>query len=97
MDRKGLTIGARAIAGARRAPYRVANETLQDGSDWLAGLDSLLARVLCTVPLSVYFNENAFLKVNIGLARGKKLQDKREDLKRKDQDREVSRQMKAFI
>ena len=53
--------------------------------------------MLRTVPLSVYFNENAFLKVNIGLARGKKLQDKREDLKRKDQDREVSRQMKAFI
>ena len=48
------------------------------------------------VPLTAYFNERSCLKVTIGLARGKKLQDKREDLKRRDIDRETSRQMKAF-
>jgi SsrA-binding protein len=51
---------------------------------------------LCTVPLSAYFNEKSFLKVAIGLARGKKLQDKRADLKQRDVDREVSRQMKSW-
>ena len=57
----------------------------------------LVARVSeLAVPLSAYFNERSCLKVTIGLARGKKLQDKREDLKRRDIDREVSRQLKAF-
>jgi len=51
---------------------------------------------LTLVPLSAYFNEKSFLKVSIGLARGKKLQDKREDLKRRDIDRDTSRQIKIF-
>jgi SsrA-binding protein len=51
---------------------------------------------LTVVPLAAYFNEKNCLKVKIGLARGKKLQDKREDLKRKDMAREVSRQLKEF-
>jgi len=53
-------------------------------------------RGLTIVPLSAYFNEKSFLKVAIGLARGKKLQDKRADLKQRDVDREVSRQMKSW-
>ena len=53
-------------------------------------------RGLTIVPLSCYFNEKSFLKVSIGLARGKKQQDKREDLKRKDAARDVARQIKAF-
>ena len=57
----------------------------------------IVARVSdLAVPLTAYFNERSCLKVTIGLARGKKLQDKREDLKRKDMEREVSRQLKAF-
>ena len=51
---------------------------------------------LTVVPLAAYFNEKSFLKVTIGLGRGKKLQDKREDLKRRDMSREISRQVKAF-
>ena len=51
---------------------------------------------LTIVPLACYFNEKSYIKVNIGLARGKKLQDKREDLKRRDLQRDISRQMKAF-
>ena len=51
---------------------------------------------LTVVPLAAYFNEKSFLKVKIGLGRGKKLQDKREDLKRRDMSREISRQVKAF-
>ena len=58
--------------------------------------EAIAQRGLTVVPLSAYFNEKSFLKVSIGLARGKKLQDKREDLKRRDVEREVSRQLKAF-
>ena len=58
--------------------------------------DAILQKGLTVVPLAMYFNEKSFLKVSIGLARGKKLQDKREDLKRKDTERETARQLKNF-
>lgn len=45
------------------------------------------------VPLQVYF-KNSLVKVEIGLARGKKLYDKREDIAKKDQRREMEREMK---
>ena len=45
------------------------------------------------VPLKIYFKER-FAKVQIGLARGKKLFDKRETLKKKDVDREMKRFLK---
>lgn len=57
---------------------------------------SVAQQGLTIVPLSAYFNDKSCLKVAIGLARGKKLQDKRQDLKRKDAEREVSRQIKAM-
>lgn len=45
------------------------------------------------VPLQVYFKEGR-VKVEIGLARGKKLYDKREDLAKKDARREIEREFK---
>ena len=56
--------------------------------------DAVMQRGLTIVPLSAYFNEQSYLKVSIGLARGKKLQDKREDLKQRDIKRETARQLK---
>ena len=46
------------------------------------------------VPLQVYFS-NGRAKVEIGLARGKKLYDKREDIARKDARRETEREFKV--
>jgi SsrA-binding protein len=46
------------------------------------------------VPLQVYFKEGK-VKVEIGLARGKKLYDKREDIAKKDQRRELERDFKV--
>ena len=46
------------------------------------------------VPLQVYFKEGR-VKVEIGLARGKKLYDKREDIAKKDARREIEREFKA--
>ena len=45
------------------------------------------------IPLKMYFNERGKAKVVLGLAKGKKLYDKRESLKKKDTDREIDRAM----
>ena len=45
------------------------------------------------VPLEVYF-KNGKVKVEIGLAKGKKLYDKRADMAKKDQQREVEKEFK---
>lgn len=57
-------------------------------------LASKIAVKGCTiVPLQVYF-KGSLVKVEIGLARGKKLYDKREDIAKKDQKRELERDFK---
>jgi SsrA-binding protein len=43
------------------------------------------------VPLKIYFNERGFAKMEIAMARGKKLHDKRETEKIRDWNREKSR------
>ena len=46
------------------------------------------------VPLRVFLNEKNLVKVEIGLAKGKKLHDKRETIKNRDADREIKRHLK---
>ena len=46
------------------------------------------------VPLKVYFKDS-LVKVEIGLAKGKKLYDKRDDIAKKDQKREAQREFKV--
>lgn len=46
------------------------------------------------VPLQIYF-KGSIVKVEIGLARGKKLFDKREDIAKKDQRREAEKDFKV--
>lgn len=46
------------------------------------------------VPLKIYFC-GSLVKVDIGLARGKKLYDKRADIAKKDQKREIEKEFKA--
>lgn len=48
------------------------------------------------IPLKMYFNERGLAKVVLGLAKGKKLYDKRESLKKKDTDREIDRAMLKY-
>jgi len=62
-------------------------------------LDKLFLKIgkegLTIVPLMIYFNERNLAKVSIGLAKGKQLHDKRQDLKKKTLDREAQQAMKA--
>ena len=46
------------------------------------------------VPLSLYFNDRNLVKLQIAIAKGKQLHDKRNDLKEKDQKRDVDRALK---
>jgi SsrA-binding protein len=48
------------------------------------------------VATKIYFNDKNILKLNIGIAKGKKLYDKREDLKRKTVQRETQRTLKHW-
>ncbi len=43
------------------------------------------------IPLKVFFSEKGHVKVEIGLARGKKLHDKRDTIKNRDLDKEIKR------
>ena len=62
-----------------------------------AEINKLMGRIkekgYTLVPLEVYFNEGK-VKVEIGLARGKKLYDKRESIAKKDQLREAEKEFK---
>ena len=48
------------------------------------------------VPLQLYFNDRNIVKIQIAIAKGKQLHDKRQDLKEKDQKRDIARAMKDY-
>ncbi len=45
------------------------------------------------IPLLLYVNEKGLVKLDIGLAKGKKFYDKRDSLKEKDKQRDLDRQL----
>jgi len=51
---------------------------------------------LTIVPLQLFINEKGFAKLRIALARGKKLYDKRETIKDRDNKRDLDRVKKSF-
>ena len=53
-----------------------------------------LDKGLTIVPIRIYTNERSIFKVDIALARGKKLYDKRDSIKKRDMDREMSKILK---
>ncbi len=49
---------------------------------------------LTIIPITLFINDRGLAKVEIALAKGKHFYDKREDLKKKDSQREIDRHMK---
>lgn len=49
---------------------------------------------LTLIPIRLFFNERGLAKVLIGLARGKKLHDKRQDTKKREHQRDMDRAMR---
>ena len=54
----------------------------------------LTQKGLTLVPLKVYFNARGFAKIELALCKGKKLYDKRQDLKKRETDLEMRRAIK---
>lgn len=48
------------------------------------------------VPLQMYFSRKNIVKIQIAIARGKKLHDKRADMKEKDMKRDIERALKDY-
>ena len=48
------------------------------------------------VPLALYFNMNGIVKLTLGLAKGRKKQDKRDLNKQRDWDRQKQRILKQY-
>lgn len=52
-------------------------------------------KALAIVPLRVYFNDRGFAKVEIALCKGKKLYDRREDVKKRDIERKIKQTIRS--
>jgi len=48
------------------------------------------------IPLTIYFNDRGIAKLSLGIARGRKKQDKREAIKKRDWDRQKARILKNY-
>lgn len=63
-------------------------------------IDKLFSKVtkdgITIVPIKLYFNKKNILKIQIATARGKKLHDKREDLKQKSIKRDIQQALKNY-
>lgn len=57
-------------------------------------LGKMKEKGIAVIPLKVYF-KGSLVKIEIGLAKGKKLYDKRDDIAKKDQQREAQRDFKV--
>lgn len=57
-------------------------------------IGKLKEKGLALIPLKIYFIENGKAKIEIGLAKGKKMYDKRATLKEKQSNRELERVMR---
>jgi SsrA-binding protein len=91
------------LIGAHIAPYEAGNrwnhEPRRDRKLLLhrSEIDQLMGRAsakgLTVVPLRLYLNDRGRAKIELGLARGKQLHDKRRSIAEREMRREVEREM----
>lgn len=53
--------------------------------------DSVLQRGFVLIPLRLYFNARGFVKIELALGKGKRFFDKRRDIKRRQEERDLRR------
>ena len=93
------------LIGCHISPYKPAamnnpkeparsRELLLHKKEMLRLLGKLKETGLTLVPLKLYFNDRGYAKLEVGLGRGKKFYDKRQDKKEKDVKRDLQRQYK---
>ena len=76
-----------------RDPYRV-RRLLMHKKEILRLFGQVKQGGYTLVPVSMYFKDSR-VKIQVGLCKGKKLHDKRDDMARRDADREIERTLKA--
>jgi SsrA-binding protein len=54
-------------------------------------------RGVTLIPLTLYFNERGIAKIELGVCKGKKTHDKRDDIKEREIDRDIKRIMSKHI
>ena len=96
--------GEMFIYGMHISPYEKGNifnkdplrtrKLLLHKNEILKMLGKMKEKGIAVIPLKVYL-KGSLVKVEIGLARGKKLYDKRDDIAKKDQMREAEREFKV--
>ena len=96
--------GGMFIYGMHISPYEKGNifnkdplrtrKLLLHKNEILKMLGKMKEKGIAVIPLKVYL-KGSLVKVEIGLARGKKLYDKRDDIAKKDQKREAEREFKV--
>ena len=57
-------------------------------------LDATKNKGLTIIPLHLFLNKKGFAKIEIAVAKGKKTHDKRDTMKKRDSDREISREFR---
>ena len=57
--------------------------------------DALKNKGLTIIPLHLFLNPKGFAKIEIALAKGKKIHDKRDTIKKRDTDREIRRNFRG--
>ncbi len=93
------------LVGCHIAPYRFGNihnhEERRDRKLLLHKREiarlriSLQEKGLTIVPIAIYLNKNGIAKVKIGIAKGKKLADKRETIKEREDKRSMQKALKS--
>ncbi|MES0372292.1 MAG: SsrA-binding protein SmpB [Mariprofundaceae bacterium] len=94
------------LIGCHISPYKPAamnnpkeparsRELLLHKKELLRLLGKLKEKGLTLVPLKIFFNERGYAKLEIGLGRGKKFYDKRQDKKDRDVKRDLQRKYKV--
>lgn len=91
----GLHIGEYAPAGSGPLQHRpLRTRTLLAHKREILKLAKASAiKGFTIVPLKMYFNDHGYAKLLIGIARGKASHDKRQDIKKREQDLEIRRAM----
>lgn len=93
------------LIGCHISPYKPAyqnnpvdptrtRELLLHKRELLKLIGKLKEKGLALVPLKIFFNQRGYAKLEVGLARGKKMHDKRADTKERDVKRDLQRQYK---
>ena len=91
---EGLNISPYAAGSYNNPPPARSRKLLLHKNEIRKLLGGTTQKGLTVVPLELYF-KNGLAKVAIALARAKKQHDKREDLKRRDAEREMARSVRG--